>query len=146
MGQPGLTLVELMVAVALLAVVFLPIWLSFTQSQATIAEGQWESLVINLGTAFAGQIRQLGPAGWSPTAGILPITPVPGGEYQLAGFPPMRKLILPPWPAAQMEVAYEVQAFGPLPTPGFLVCLHVRWQGKGPRRHQIVFAELATDE
>ncbi len=146
MRRAGLTLVEILIALALLGASVIPIWLSFYQSQAAIVEGQAESLVINLGTAFAGQVRRFPPGALTPTGGSLPIAPVEGGEYQLAGFPPGARLVLPPWPAAQMDLTYEIAPFGPLPGAARLACLTVSWKGKAGRGHQISFPELVADE
>jgi len=142
----GLTMVEIIVALALLGASIIPIWMSFYQSQANILEGQFESGVVNLGTAFSGQVRLMKPGTLTPTGGALPIALNSAGEYQLAGFPPGSKIVLPPWPGSQMDLSYEIFDFGPLPAKGRLVCLSVSWKGKSSRRHQITFPELVADE
>lgn len=141
----GLTLVEILVAIALMGASIIPIWLMFFQSQANIIEGQLESQIVNLGTAFLGQVRGMNPRTLTPTAGALPIAPLPSDEYLLPGFPPNVRIILPPWPANDCQLTYEIQVFNPLPIEGKLVSLTIDWKAKG-RSHQITFPELVTDD
>ncbi len=145
-GGRGLSLIEILFAVAILGAMLLPIWFVFFQSSQVVTEGQAEAQVINLGAAFCGQVRRLDPQNLPETAAPVTLRPVAGGVYTLGGAPGLNSIELPGWDDGNLTLAYEITRLGPLPRVARLAMLRVHWRDRAGHPRTARFPELLTHE
>jgi len=129
-GRPGISLIEVLVAVCLLGILILPLLHTYVQSSGGIQLGQSESVALNIAGSFVGQVRMFSPSTLPPTAGDVLLKPSADGKYHLGGPAGGNTVELPPWDPQQMTLSYEVAPLLTMPRDSRLVLLKVLWNAR----------------
>jgi len=119
-------LVEVMIAVFILGLAILPMWQVSQQSTRIVTVGQSESLAMDIGMGFAGQVQALRPCIVSDQS-ETPITCSDGGSLSIPGY--SRKIQFPPWSEKIYKLTYSIKNM-----PGMgnaqLITLSIRWKNQ----------------
>ena len=145
-GATGTSLVEILVAFALLAMAALPLWYMFSMSARTIVAGQYESLIQNLGTAFCSQVRRFYPSLVTIRTQEKEFTLNANGLYPLDGPSTSTKVALPSWEGRPVKVFYTAESLTSLPRQNRLITLIVKWQSRAGKDMESRFPELIANE
>lgn len=137
-------MVELAVAVLVLGLAVIPMWTVFQHSSGAVAVGQNEVTVMNLGMAFAGQVRGLNPSLLLDKPETT-LTPLPGGLYPLGG-PAANQVQLASWPADTFTVSYSVRDLPDMPVVSKVATLFVRWKNPIGGTRGATFPVVITDD
>lgn len=144
--RSGVSLVELLIALALIAATILPVWHLFNQSITMISAGQHESLVQNIGTAFCSQVRRFFPSHVAQTPAPVPLAPGPDGKYSLLGLPGATAFFLPAWEERPIRLSYTAKRLASIPRSNRLILLKVEWVTRTGQPMVSWFPELVADE
>ncbi|MBF0500189.1 MAG: prepilin-type N-terminal cleavage/methylation domain-containing protein [Candidatus Riflebacteria bacterium] len=130
--RKGFSLIEILIALAIMALMLIPLWNQFAQSTSIIRIGQHDLEVLNIGLSFTSQasLFDFERMTYLPKS---PITQIGSGDIQLEGY----RIHLPSWNSQLMKLESEVRELGSSLAPRDLkiVQLTVRWkESLGPER------------
>jgi prepilin-type N-terminal cleavage/methylation domain-containing protein len=116
----GLTLLELLIAVALLTFLMIPIWGSLVGSRETITLGQHDLEILDVVASFRTQARTYLPERF-PDADDVLLVPTPTDtattSFWVTGQAGLPEILLPAWNAEVVEIRYSADEFPMVPTP-----------------------------
>jgi len=146
MNPKGLTLIEILIAVAVFVSSIMPIWYLFSKSSENIAEGEFESQILNVGNAFIEQVKRFQGSLLPETSDEIAIFPQKSNKYHLGGPTGKNDVYLPEWDAANIQLRYAVKKFPVFPKESKIVVLRVNWKGKAGRIRSASFLGMLCDE
>lgn len=145
-AKSALSLVEVLIAIAVLGGALLPIWHLHFQSARRVSLGHDQSLINNLASAFSNQVRKLDPLQLPETAGLKGIVLDASGRYHLGGAANLNKIILPAWPAETVQLSFAVKKIPAVPRENRLVKLKISWKRKDATTNEFFVPILVTHE
>ncbi|HNX74302.1 MAG TPA: hypothetical protein PLM07_05665 [Candidatus Rifleibacterium sp.] len=127
--KAALSMVELLVAIAVLGGALLPIWHLHYQSSRRVVIGENQTLLKNLSFAFSTQVRRLDPNLLPINRDFQPITLNETGLYHL-GASVLNTVTLPDWNPATLSLKFQIRKLKALPRENRLVILKITWTRK----------------
>ncbi|MFZ5951452.1 MAG: type IV pilus modification PilV family protein [Candidatus Rifleibacteriota bacterium] len=128
--RSGLSMVELLVAIAVLGGALLPIWHLHYQSSRRVVIGENQTLIKNISYAFAGQVRRFDPNLMPVGSGFIKLIPAENGLYHLGGPSTINNVSLPEWNPAMLNLEYQIRKLDAIPRDNRLVVLKITWTRK----------------
>ncbi len=141
--RSGISLIETVVALTVLALILIPLWTTLMQSQVVTQIGRQELEVLNLGGSFLSQAQTMQAAGIP----LVSDQAVPNGTSQItlgAG----QTIRLPAF-SSSIQVKYSAQTFalatpplGGTPRNAVVLTLTASWQDANGKNKSATFATL----
>lgn len=123
----ALSMIELLVAIAVLGGALLPIWHLQHQSARRVNMGKNQTLIKNISFAFATQVRKCDPGLLPATQGYRKIEINDQGLYHLGGPSSINNIALPDWEVETMVLNYKIKKMTSIPRDNCLVMLKISW-------------------
>lgn len=135
----AVSLVEIVLALALVSFLFLPIWRIFLHSTGVIRVGQHDAEILNIGLSFTAQIRTCSPT-VLPSLSLQELVPNAKGMIAIGSY----SIFLPSWDREMMRFQCEIKTFtvNSAPRDSVLVKAIVTWKEKMGPEKSFVFPVL----
>ena len=145
-SRQAFSMVELLIATALLAVSALPLYIMFSQSTAQITAGQDDGLIQNIATAFACQVRRCYPSMLPQTQNWVLLPANDSGKHHLGGMTSVNWVHLPDFRKRPIWLEFQVKKVAALPRNNRLVLLQITWKTPKGKTRTNIFPELIVEE
>ncbi|MGM0601004.1 MAG: type II secretion system protein [Candidatus Rifleibacteriota bacterium] len=140
----GLSMVELLVAIAVLGGSLLPIWHMHYNSAKRVNTGRNQSIIKNLSLGFSAQVRKCSPEFLPATPGFLPIELDQNDTCHLGGPEQENNIVLPDWKDESLKMSYRIKKLMTLPRDNRLIILKITWTRANDRQFDFLVPTLVT--
>ncbi|MBF0499404.1 MAG: prepilin-type N-terminal cleavage/methylation domain-containing protein [Candidatus Riflebacteria bacterium] len=149
--KSGISLVEVMIALFIFALILAPMFNTFIQSSTIIKIGQHDLEILNLSSSFTSQMRTLDCASLPVPLTDVALTPVTNGGPVKFGSPQV-EVLMPSWDANNFNLSVTTKS---MTLPGVwlgnppvakLCLLRVQWKERIGQAKTLFFPVLLTKE
>jgi hypothetical protein len=144
-SRKALSMVELLVAIAVLGGSLLPIWHMHYQSAKRVKTGKNQSLIKNISMAFSAQVRRCQPEFLPATLDFLPLKLDANKVCHLGGPASENNLVLPEWKDDSLDLSFRIKKLMTLPRDNRMVILKIIWTRNNDKQIEFLVPTLVTE-
>ncbi len=145
-SKSALSMIELLVAIAVLGGALLPMWHLFYQSSRRVTIGENQTLIRNLSFAFSTQVRRFDPSLLPVSGSYQKLNFDEQGVYHLGGEASINKITLPDWNPEDLSLSFQIKRLTTLPRENRLAILKIEWARRNLSNLQFYVPTLVSHD